>query len=188
MKSGTPSLVLSAGRSVVYPAHGIGIISGIETQEVAGIKMELLVVEFPQAKMTLRLPKARALSSGLRAVASPADVEKALAVLKGRSKSKKGIWSRRAAEFEGKIKSGDLVQIAEVLRDLARAEEGSSYSERQIYESAHARFVSEIAVAMEITETEASQLVESRTAKTLSKGSEEHSNDDGEDSAEEEAA
>lgn len=169
MKPASTKLALSAGQTVVYPAHGVGTISGIETQEIAGMSLELLVIDFPQSKMTLRLPKAKAISSGLRGVSSRADVEKALDVLKGKSRSRKGIWSRRASEFEAKIKSGELVQIAEVIRDLARADDGSSYSERQIFEAAHGRLVAEVSEAMSITETEAAQLIESRMARTLQK-------------------
>lgn len=162
MKSASHALVLESGRMVVYPAHGVGRISGIETQEIAGMSLELLVVEFPQTKMTLRLPKAKALSSGLRALASEDMIEKTLAVLGGRAKARKGIWARKAADFEAKIKSGDLLQIAEVVRDLARDDDSSSYSERQIYELAIGRLITEVAEALRITETEALGRIEAR--------------------------
>lgn len=165
MKSASHTLVLEAGRTVVYPAHGVGTISGVDVQEIAGMKLELLVVEFPQSKMTLRLPKAKALSSGLRALAGEATIEKALGVLAGRAKARKGIWARKAADFETKIKSGDLLQIAEVVRDLHRGDDASSYSERQIYEQALGRLAAEIAEAQRITETEALRTIEDRLSR-----------------------
>src|SRR3954447_8555139 len=137
----------SVGDHVVYPAHGVGQVQGIETQEVAGLKLEVYVITFDHEKMTLRVPTAKARASGLHALAETGVVSKALTTLKGRARVKRTMWSRRAQEYEAKINSGDLVSIAEVVRDLHRAENQpeQSYSERQLYESALDRMAREVA-------------------------------------------
>ena len=132
---------------VVYPAHGVGKIVNIEEQEIAGINMELFVVSFEKDKMTLRVPTEKALHVGMRALASPEEVAKAMHTLKGKAKVKRAMWSRRAQEYEQKINSGDLIAIAEVVRDLHRTDEQreQSYSERQLYEAALERLTREVA-------------------------------------------
>ncbi len=128
----------SVGDHVVYPAHGVGNVVGIETQEVAGITLEVYVITFDHEKMTLRVPTKKAKTAGLRPLAANDVVTQALTTLKGRARVKRTMWSRRAQEYEAKINSGDLISIAEVVRDLHRADNQpeQSYSERQLYESA----------------------------------------------------
>ena len=142
----------SVGDHVVYPAHGVGQVQGIETQEVAGLKLEVYVITFDHEKMTLRVPTAKAKTAGLRSLAETGVVSKALSTLKGRARVKRTMWSRRAQEYEAKINSGDLISIAEVVRDLHRAESQpeQSYSERQLYESALDRMAREVAAANRI--------------------------------------
>jgi CarD family transcriptional regulator len=117
---------------VVYPAHGVGQILAIEDQEIAGAKLELFVINFMKDKMTLRVPTAKVANVGMRKLSDPALVRKALDTLKGRARIKRTMWSRRAQEYEAKINSGDIVAIAEVVRDLYRSESQpeQSYSER----------------------------------------------------------
>jgi CarD family transcriptional regulator len=140
-------LDFKVGDSVVYPAHGVGRVSGVETQEVAGMALEVYVITFDHEKMTLRVPTKKAVSAGLRSLAGETVVTKALTTLKGRARIKRTMWSRRAQEYEAKINSGDLVSIAEVVRDLHRADNQpeQSYSERQLYESALDRMAREVA-------------------------------------------
>ncbi|GMG83865.1 CarD family transcriptional regulator [Paralimibaculum aggregatum] len=147
---------------VVYPAHGVGRILSIEEQEVAGTRLELFVISFEKDKMTLRVPTAKATATGMRSLASPDIVERALATLKGRAKVKRAMWSRRAQEYEQKINSGDLISIAEVVRDLHRAEDQpeQSYSERQLYEAALERLTREVAAVEELDEGDAAARVE----------------------------
>ncbi len=156
------------GEFVVYPSHGVGQITAIEEQEVAGFKLELFVVSFSKDKMTLRVPTAKAGSIGLRKLADAEQVAKALATLTGRARIKRTMWSRRAQEYEAKINSGDLVAIAEVVRDLYRSEAQpeQSYSERQLYEAAVDRMTREIAVVDDVTETEALKKIEAQLAKS----------------------
>jgi CarD family transcriptional regulator len=132
---------------VVYPAHGVGKIISIEEQEVAGFKLELFVISFEKDKMTLRVPTHKATEVGMRSLSSPDVVAHAMKTLRGKAKIKKAMWSRRAQEYEQKINSGDLIAIAEVVRDLHRADDQreQSYSERQLYEAALERLTREIA-------------------------------------------
>ncbi|SOH92267.1 transcriptional regulator, CarD family [Monaibacterium marinum] len=155
---------------IVYPAHGVGRITAVEEQEIAGISMELFVISFEKDKMTLRVPTAKATSVGMRSLSSPVVVEKALDTLKGRARVKKAMWSRRAQEYEQKINSGDLISIAEVVRDLHRNDDQreQSYSERQLYEAALERLTREVAavdgVDEGIAQTKIDTVLEARAA------------------------
>jgi CarD family transcriptional regulator len=155
-------LEFKANDHVVYPTHGVGKIMRIEEQEVAGLKLELFVITFDKDKMTLRVPVTKAKTVGMRKLSSPDTVATALNTLKGRARVKRTMWSRRAQEYEAKINSGDLVSIAEVVRDLHRAsgQPEQSYSERQLYEAALARMAREVAAVEKIDETAAVKRVE----------------------------
>ena len=157
---------------VVYPAHGVGQILAIEEQEIAGARLELFVINFMKDKMTLRVPTAKVANVGMRKLSDPALVKKALETLKGRARVKRTMWSRRAQEYEAKINSGDIVAIAEVVRDLYRSDSQpeQSYSERQLYEAALDRLSREIAVVQHSTETEAVKEIESQLAKSPRRG------------------
>jgi len=161
-----------ANEFVVYPAHGVGQILAIEEQEIAGARLELFVINFMKDKMTLRVPTAKVANVGMRKLSEPALVKKALETLKGRARVKRTMWSRRAQEYEAKINSGDIVAIAEVVRDLYRSESQpeQSYSERQLYEAALDRLSREIAVVQHATETEAVKEIESQLAKSPRRG------------------
>lgn len=137
---------------IVYPAHGVGRISAVETQEIAGMDLEVYVVQFDQDKMVLRVPVPRAESGGMRCLSDPNVVQSAMKTLKGRPRIKRTMWSRRAQEYEAKINSGDLIFIAEVVRDLHRNADQpeQSYSERQLYESAIDRMAREVAAVEKI--------------------------------------
>ena len=147
---------------VVYPAHGVGQIVSIEEQEIAGLSLELFVVSFEKDKMTLRVPTNKATEVGMRSLSSPDVVSKAMSTLKGKAKVKKAMWSRRAQEYEQKINSGDLIAIAEVVRDLHRSDEQreQSYSERQLYEAALERLTREVAAVSGDDEVQAAKQVD----------------------------
>ena len=157
---------------IVYPAHGVGQIMAIEEQEVAGAKLELFVINFVKDKMTLRVPTAKIVAVGMRKLAEGSVVKRALETLKGRARVKRTMWSRRAQEYEAKINSGDIVAIAEVVRDLYRSETQpeQSYSERQLYEAALDRLSREISAVQHITETEAVKEIEAALAKGPRRG------------------
>jgi CarD family transcriptional regulator len=161
------SVSFTVGEAVVYPAHGVGRITATEEQEVAGFTLQVFVVFFEHNKMTLRIPVKKAADGGLRKIAEPALVETALEVLSGRARTKRGMWSRRAQELEVKIKSGELLAVAEVVRDLYRAPEQAepSYSERTLYDAAVEVLVREVAAVHGSTSTEAHRLIEQSLAK-----------------------
>jgi CarD family transcriptional regulator len=166
---------------VVYPAHGVGQILAIEEQEIAGARLELFVINFMKDKMTLRVPTAKVANVGMRKLSEPALVKRALETLKGRARVKRTMWSRRAQEYEAKINSGDIVAIAEVVRDLYRSESQpeQSYSERQLYEAALDRLSREIAVVQHSTETEAVKEIEGQLAKSPRRGAKAENEADG---------
>ncbi|MBB5722764.1 CarD family transcriptional regulator [Loktanella ponticola] len=141
-------LDFSPNEFVVYPAHGVGKIIAVEKEEVAGFDLEMFVIVFEKDKMKLRVPTNKAIDVGMRALATPDVVSHAMKTLRGKAKVKKAMWSRRAQEYEQKINSGDLIAIAEVVRDLHRQDDQreQSYSERQLYEAALERLSREIAV------------------------------------------
>jgi CarD family transcriptional regulator len=155
---------------IVYPAHGVGQIVSIDKHEVAGMEIEMFVISFDKDKMTLRIPTEKAAAIGLRSVSSRDTVVKAMETLKGRPRVKRAMWSRRAQEYEQKINSGDLISIAEVVRDLHRNDEQreQSYSERQLYEAALERLTREVAVVDGVEENMAQvkvdQVLEARAA------------------------
>ncbi|MBV9395894.1 MAG: CarD family transcriptional regulator [Methylobacteriaceae bacterium] len=157
---------------IVYPAHGVGQIVAIEEQEVAGFKLELYVISFAKDKMTLKVPTPKVVSVGMRKLAEPPLVQKALDVLTGRARIKRTMWSRRAQEYEAKINSGDLIAIAEVIRDLYRSEAQpeQSYSERQLYEAALDRMAREIGAVQKMTETETLKLIDTQLQKGPRRG------------------
>jgi CarD family transcriptional regulator len=153
---------------VVYPAHGVGQITEIAVQEIAGMSLDLFVVSFDKEKMVLRVPLAKAKEIGMRKLADAKVMEGAIKTLKGRARVKRTMWSRRAQEYEAKINSGDLVAITEVVRDLFRNENQpeQSYSERQLYEKAIERMAREVATVEKTTDDEAIVKLEGILAKT----------------------
>ena len=158
----TEQMNFQAGDWVVYPTHGVGQLSAIETQVIAGQELELFVISFPRDRMTLRVPITKVTTSGLRRLSTQKVMKSALSTLKGRARVKRAMWSRRAQEYEAKINSGDPVSIAEVVRDLHRKvdQPDQSFSERQIYEAALDRLACELAAVEEIDREKAAEKLE----------------------------
>ena len=161
-KPAAKKLPFAKGDYVVYPTHGVGKVTGIEKREVAGFNLQLFVIMFDSEKMTLRVPIEKVADSGLRKISSKDKMQAVVATLKGRARSKRTMWSRRAQEYEAKINSGDPVAIAEVVRDLYRAagQPEQSYSERQMYEAALERLVHEFALVERLDVEAATQKIE----------------------------
>lgn len=157
----------TAGDFVVYPAHGVGRVAGIETHHISGLEVTLYAITFEKERMTLKVPVAKAKNSGLRRLSSRDRIKTALETLQGRSRTRRVMWSRRAQEYEAKINSGDPVSIAEVVRDLYRGTDQAdqSYSERQIYQAALERLARELAAVERIDETKATERLEQVLAK-----------------------
>ncbi len=156
------NLPFTIGDYVVYPKHGVGRVVEIERQVITDMELELYVIRFEKEKMTLRVPLNKAVNTGMRKLSNQSTMDAAYTTLKGKARIKRTMWSRRAQEYEAKINSGDMVSIAEVVRDLHRGEDQpeQSYSERQIYESALGRLAREIAAAEMIDEQSAMDRLE----------------------------
>jgi CarD family transcriptional regulator len=152
----------ATGDYVVYPSHGVGRILALETQQIAGYDLKVFVISFEKDRMTLRLPVGKARAAGLRKLSTPTEMKAALTRLKGRTRARRTMWSRRAQEYEAKINSGDPASIAEVVRDLYRntGQADQSYSERQIYQAALDRLAREFAVVEQIDEETATRKLE----------------------------
>ncbi|MDC9701632.1 MAG: CarD family transcriptional regulator [Alphaproteobacteria bacterium] len=158
-----------AGENIVYPSHGVGQVREIETQTIAGATIEFFVIDFIKEKMTLRVPTSKFRNAGMRKLSEESVFEKAMNTLGGRARVKRTMWSRRAQEYETKINSGNLITIAEVVRDLYRldSQPEQSYSERQLYEAALDRVAREVAAIRQVSEEEAVKLVKSYLAKNI---------------------
>jgi CarD family transcriptional regulator len=140
-------MIFKVGQHIVYPAHGVGLVTAIDKEAIAGFNIEVYVILFEQDKMTLRVPTNKADTSGMRPLANENVLKDSFTTLKGRARIKRTMWSRRAQEYESKINSGNLILLTEVVRDLHRTEEQpeQSYSERQLYDGALDRMVREVA-------------------------------------------
>jgi CarD family transcriptional regulator len=160
-------LLFKVNELIVYPAHGVGRVVQIEEQEIAGIKLELYIVDFDKEKLRLKVPTSKSEQKGMRKLADKPLIEHAMKVLKGRARIKRTMWSRRAQEYEAKINSGDLIAVAEVVRDLYRSERQpeQSYSERQLFEQALERMAREIAAVKKIDDDMAIKEIEAFLAK-----------------------
>ena len=160
-------LLFKVNELIVYPAHGVGRVVQIEEQEIAGIKLELYIVDFEKEKLRLKVPTSKSEQKGMRKLADKPLIDHAMKVLKGRARVKRTMWSRRAQEYEAKINSGDLIAVAEVVRDLYRSERQpeQSYSERQLFEQALERMAREIAAVKKIDDDMAIKEVETFLAK-----------------------
>ncbi len=145
----------AVGDHVVYPAHGVGRISTIDEHMVGDQTLQVFVVNFEKEKMKLLVPTDKVEAAGMRRLSSREKMETALTTLRGRARTRRVMWSRRAQEYEAKLNSGDPVSIAEVLRDLHRnvGQPDHSYSERQMYEAALERLAREYA-ALESSDTD----------------------------------
>ena len=161
-KNSARKLRFKPNEFVVYPAHGVGKIVDVEEQEIAGSKLELYVIDFEKEKMRLRVPTGKCDAVGMRKLTEKAELDEALNVLRGRARVKRTMWSRRAQEYEAKINSGDIIALAEVVRDLFRSDRQpeQSYSERQLFEAALDRFAREVAAVKKLTEPAAVSEIE----------------------------
>jgi CarD family transcriptional regulator len=160
------------GELVVYPAHGVGRITNVEEQEIAGIKLELYIVDFEKEKLRLKVPTNRAEQKGMRHLADRSLIEQAMKLIRGRARIKRTMWSRRAQEYDAKINSGDMLSVAEVIRDLYRSDRQpeQSYSERQLFEQALGRFARELAAVRKVDEDQCIKELEDYLARNAKRG------------------
>jgi len=190
-KKSDRNLKFKTNEFVVYPAHGVGKVVDIEEQEIAGAKLELYVIDFEKEKMRLRVPTGKCDAVGMRKLSDQDKIEQALRTLKGRARVRRTMWSRRAQEYEAKINSGDIIAVAEVVRDLFRSDRQpeQSYSERQLYEAALDRMAREVAAVKVMDEPSAIKEIENllMTSPKRMKGVEAEAEADVEVDAEDEA-
>ena len=158
--------VLTEGDRVVHPAHGVGRVVRIAAEEVSGHRLEMVQVAFDEGGLALRVPRAKVRAIGLRRLASPGLVAEALAVLRGKPRRSKAMWSRRAQEWQAKVDSGDPRLVAEVVRDLGRnaASDEGSFSERRLYEAALDRLAGEVAAVRGVAKEAAVAAITARLA------------------------
>ena len=149
------------GDAVVYPAHGVGHIERIGLEEIAGHRINLIHISFGDNQMTLRVPVAQAHAAGLRRLASHETLTAALATLKGRPRTSRLMWAKRSQEYLAKINTGDPGALAEVVRDLQSAGDGSgsSFSRRNLFEVAFERLAGEFAAVRRIAKPDAIELL-----------------------------
>ena len=164
--------IFKVGELVVYPAHGVGKITNVEEQEIAGTKLELYIVDFEKEKLRLKVPTNRAEQKGMRHLADRTLIEQAMKVIRGRARIKRTMWSRRAQEYDAKINSGDVIAVSEVIRDLYRSDRQpeQSYSERQLFEQALGRFARELAAVRKVDEDQCIRELEEFLARNAKRG------------------
>lgn len=155
------AIEFKVGDCCVYRTHGVAIVKEIQTIELKDFKSKCLILYFEREKMTLTVPESKIESMGVRRLSTKTEIEEVFAILSNGIKKIKGMWSRRAKEYEEKINSGNIFSIAEVIRDLTRdvEEADRSFSERMIYETALYRLSSEYATIENITLQEAANKI-----------------------------
>jgi len=149
-KQSTEKRIYNIKDYVVYPKHGVGKITSIEKAKIGEIEINFYKVLIKKEKLTLSIPLNQ--QSHLRPVSSVNQINRAITILKSKPKIKRTMWSRRAQEYEQKINSGKLYELAEVVRDLNKKTDviaEQSYSERQLFEKAYERLKSELEVVLE---------------------------------------
>ena len=148
-KQETEKKIYKLKEYVVYPKHGVGQITELKKINIGGIEVETYLLKFAKDKATGMVPVNK--QSHLRPLATINQVNKCISILKGKPKIKRSMWSRRAQEYEAKISSGKIYELAEVVRDLNKGDDlmiDQSYSERQLFEKAYERLLSEFNIVL----------------------------------------
>jgi len=151
---------------VIYPKHGVGQIVAIENSVIADIEMTYYKIQVTKDKLILTIPVNQ--QGNLRPISSVNQINKAISILKGKPKIRRTMWSRRAQEYDQKINSGEIYQIAEVVRDLNKNTEipvDQSYSERQLFEKAYDRLLGEVAIGMQLSNEDAKKKLDKALGK-----------------------
>ena len=154
--------MFNVGDKVVYPMHGAGIIEAIEEREILGERQQYYVMRLPMGEMKVMIPTRNVDGVGLRGIVDDADVAKVFEILRGEKTSMSPNWNRRYRANLEKIKSGDIFEVAEVVRNLMLRdrEKGLSTGERKMLENARQILISELVLAKAIDEVEAKQLLD----------------------------
>ena len=151
-KQATEKKIFKPKDYIVYPKHGVGQILSVSTKTIGGIDVQCYDIKFEKDKALGLLPINK--QSHLRPLSTINQVNKSLSILKGKPKIKRTMWSRRAQEYDQKINSGKIYELAEVVRDLNKGNDtlvDQSYSERQLFEKAYERMLSEFKIVLNVT-------------------------------------
>ena len=157
---------------VIYPSHGIGQILEIEKKEIAGQMLKMYVIEFEKEKMILRVPVEKTKEIGVRKVSTKNQLKEIFEILTGKAKIRRTMWSRRAQEYEAKISSGKIYELAEVVRDLNKGDDlmiDQSYSERQLFEKAYDRILSEFQIVLNVSREDTQKKLDKALKRNLNK-------------------
>ncbi len=153
---------------VVYPKHGVGQITDFKKINIGGIDVETYVIKFEKDKANGMVPVNK--QSHLRPLATINQVNKCISILKSKPKIKRSMWSRRAQEYEAKISSGKIYELAEVVRDLNKGDDimvDQSYSERQLFEKAYERMLSEFQIVLNVSTEDAQKKLDKALKRNL---------------------
>jgi CarD family transcriptional regulator len=147
-----PAASFAAGDLVVYPSHGVGRVDSVGTEEIAGFRLPVIRVHFPDNAMTLRIPLANTTAGGLRPIATPETCAEVMEILAGMPRPGRMLWAKRAQDSQARINSGDIRTLAAVVRDLQAGpgETGRSYSQRNLFELAIDRLAAEVAAVLKL--------------------------------------
>jgi CarD family transcriptional regulator len=147
-----PAASFTAGDLVVYPSHGVGRVESIGAEEIAGFRLPVIRVHFPDNAMTLRIPLANTTAGGLRPIATPETCAEIMTILAAPPRPSRMLWAKRAQDCQARINSGDIKALAAVVRDLQAGpgDAGRSYSQRNLFELAIDRLGAEVAVILDL--------------------------------------
>ncbi len=155
---------------VVYPKHGVGQITEFKKINIGGIDVETYIIKFEKDKANGMVPVNK--QSHLRALSTINQVNKSISILKSKPKIKRSMWSRRAQEYEAKISSGKIYELAEVVRDLNKGDDlmiDQSYSERQLFEKAYDRILSEFQIVLNVSKEDTQKKLDKALKRNLNK-------------------
>ncbi len=155
---------------VVYPKHGVGQITEFKKINIGGIDVETYIIKFEKDKANGMVPVNK--QSHLRPLSTINQVNKSISILKSKPKIKRSMWSRRAQEYEAKISSGKIYELAEVVRDLNKGDDimiDQSYSERQLFEKAYDRIISEFQIVLNLSKEDTLKKLDKALKRNLSK-------------------
>ena len=174
---------------VVYPKHGVGQITEFKKMNIGGIEIETYILKFEKDKANGMVPVNK--QSHLRPLATINQVNKCISILKSKPKIKRSMWSRRAQEYEAKISSGKIYELAEVVRDLNKGDDlmvDQSYSERQLFEKAYDRILSEFQIVLNMSLEDTQKKLDKALKRNLEKQVQKIENKPAEEEISEEAA
>ena len=168
LKQSTEKKIYNVKDYIVYPKHGVGQIQSINTRTIGEIEVQCYDIKFDKDKAIGLLPINK--QHHLRSLSTVNQLNKCISILKSKPKIKRSMWSRRAQEYEQKITSGKIYDLAEVVRDLNKGDDlmvDQSYSERQLFEKAYERILSEFKIVMDLSHEEAQKKLDKALKRNL---------------------